>query len=131
MRHLLPRPNETLNFYYLSKLHSRSRKQTYLSVMPDSRPLFLPARYYQNSTGTIHHRRQVKNPHRLPIRKLPLVNLFPGVCSPMARCCDCPYYHRFQGSVKSLGRNCSVVLRGDRRADRIYSVASGDWIASV
>ncbi|GIY02789.1 hypothetical protein CDAR_281651 [Caerostris darwini] len=94
MHLLLPRPNETLNFYYLSKLHSRSRKQTYLVVMLDSRSLFLLARYYPNSTGTIPHTGQVKNPHRLPISKTSLVNLFPGVCSPMARCCDCPYYHR-------------------------------------
>ncbi|GIY86791.1 hypothetical protein CEXT_291721 [Caerostris extrusa] len=99
--------------------------------MPDSRPLFLPARYYPNSTRTIHHRGTSEEFPSITYSKTSLVNLFPGVCSPMARCCDCPYYHRFQGSVKSLGRNCSVVLRGDRRADRSYSDSSVDWIAIV
>ncbi|GIX74360.1 hypothetical protein CDAR_494081 [Caerostris darwini] len=131
MRHLLQRPNETLNFYYLSKLHCRSRKQTYLVVMPDGRSLFLLAPYYPNSTGIIHHRGQVKNPHRLPIRKTSPRKSLPRRLFSDGKVLRLPVLSSFQGSVKSLAGIAVSFLRGDRRADRIYSDESVEWIASV
>ncbi|GIY86788.1 hypothetical protein CEXT_291701 [Caerostris extrusa] len=131
MHLLLSKPNETLNFYYLSKLHSRSRKQTYLSVMPDNRPLFLPARYYPNSTGTIHHRRQVKNPHRLPIRKTSPRKSLPGRLFSDGKVLRLPVLSSFPGKCQVVGPELQCrFLRGDRRADRIYSDARVEWIVS-
>ncbi|GIY02791.1 hypothetical protein CDAR_281671 [Caerostris darwini] len=70
--------------------------------MPGSRSLFLLARYYTNSTGTIHHRRQVKNPHRLPIRKTsPRKSLLRRLFSD-GKVLRLPVLSSFQGSVKSL-----------------------------
>ncbi|GIY02790.1 hypothetical protein CDAR_281661 [Caerostris darwini] len=83
-------------------LHSRSRKQTYLVVMPDSRSLFLLARYYPNSTRTIHHRGQVKNPHRLPIRKTSPRKSLPRRLFSDGKVLRLPVLSSFQGSVKSL-----------------------------
>ncbi|GIY49822.1 hypothetical protein CDAR_568481 [Caerostris darwini] len=96
--------------------------------MPDRRSLFLLARYYPNSTGTIHHRGQVKNPHRLPIRKTSPRKSLPRRLFPDDKVLRLPVLSSFHGKCQVVGWNCSVVLRGDRRADRIYSDASVEWI---